>query len=152
MIYIYTHTHIYFKGAWVNEAADSICSDSKNGGSIAILVMVWMGIIFYGKLYHTHVCVSNCVLFFFSPRWTCVWTIITLSNFELLVQPAAMKKHLKHSNFSFFKKKFSLSVSCQYTRFYKKKGVNVLKKGGKMVGNRQTPKIFWKTDKVKTFV
>lgn len=37
-------------GAWVNQADDNICSDSKNGGSIAILVMVWMGIIFYALM------------------------------------------------------------------------------------------------------
>ena len=37
----------------------------------------------------------------FPSSSACVWTIITLPNLELLLQPP-IKKHIKHSNFSLF--------------------------------------------------
>ena len=64
-----------------------------------------------------------------------------------------MKKHLKHSNFLFFWKKFLVCLFPINIRDFKpKKAFFFAKNKAKMVENRQTQKTFWKTDKVNTFV
>ena len=85
----------------------------------------------------------------FSPPWKCVWTIITLSNLELLVQPADRKTSKKFTLFHL--KKLFFSLFGPIYAILGTKRVYFWRKWGKNGGKKTKSNFFWKTDKMKTF-